>query len=218
MAEKAAIGPSSKVLDLGCGNGLTATWLSRSHGCQVVGIDLSGIRIRNAREALARQPKEVTQRLRFKRASATSLPFEDETFTHVWSQATIYHIHDKEKALSEAYRVLAKGGTFVFDDLLKPNPNISDMARTYVYERLLFDTDFSLGSYQQALEATGFAVLESHDLSQHLKQSYEYLAGITREKSGEHQEKYRSLSFAYGQMIRAVERGELGWGMYVCRK
>ena len=112
MAEKARIGHDSKVLDLGCGNGNTALWLCESRGSQVTGIDLSGVRVANAREALEHQPRDVKSRLAFERASATDLPFDHGTFTHVWSQATIYHVHDKHKALQEAHRVLGRAGLF----------------------------------------------------------------------------------------------------------
>ena len=109
MLEKAVIEPASHVLDLGCGNGNTSTWLCRSAGCRVTGIDLSGVRVNNAIESVASQPPDVQSRLKFEKASATELPFDEGYFSHVWSQATIYHVHDKAKALQEAYRVLAPG-------------------------------------------------------------------------------------------------------------
>ena len=218
MAGMASIEPASRVLDLGCGNGNTALWLSGLTGSQVVGIDLSGVRIDNARLDLATQPAEIKDRVRFEKASATALPFEEGYFTHVWSQATIYHVHDKRAALSEAYRVLAEGGVFVFDDLTKPRADVSDMAKKYVYERLIFDTEFSFDSYQTALGDAGFKVLDAQDLSPHLRKSYQHLAGITADKSQEDADRYKPLSFAYQQMVRAVEEEELGWGLYLCRK
>ena len=218
MVQKALIDRSSKVLDLGCGNGTTSTWLCKSLGCEVVGIDLSGVRISNAREDLEGQPDEVKARVGFEKASATALPFNDGSFSHVWSQATIYHIPNKEEALKEAYRVLRGGGIFMFDDLIKPKADISETAKTYVYDRLLFDTDFSFESYQDALRRTGFQILDAQDLSHHLKMSYECLAKMSLEKDHENDEKYQSLSFAYEQMVQAVENGELGWGLYLCQK
>ena len=217
MAEKARIGHDSKVLDLGCGNGNTALLLCESRGSRVTGIDLSGVRVGNAREALEHQPGDVKSRLSFERASATDLPFDHGTFTHVWSQATIYHVPDKHKALQEAHRVLGREGIFVFDDLVKPKPDISEVAKQYVYDRLLFDTDFSFDSYQKALQGAGFRVLEAHDLSPHLKMSYQFLGRITRGKIDEDAQKFQPLSFAYDQMVQAVDNGELGWGMYVCQ-
>ena len=181
MANKAGLLPESSLLDIGCGNGNTAMWLSSARECSVVGVDLSGVRINYAIQALEGAPAPLRDRVRFEKASATALPFEDGSFSHVWSQATIYHIPDKEATLREAYRALADGGVFIFDDLIKPKPDISEAARTYVYDRLLFDTDFSFQSYQDALEKTGFRVLEAVDLSERLHASYSHLASVTRE-------------------------------------
>lgn len=218
MAEKANIQVSSQVLDLGCGNGTTATWLARTIGCRVIGIDLSGVRIGNAKESLKEQPADLQQRLGFEKASATELPFEAGTFSHVWSQATIYHVHQKDQALLEAFRVLDQGGTFIFDDLTKPRADIGAAAQTHVYDRLLFDTDFSFSSYQEALRKTGFQVVEAHDLSEHLKTSYQCLAGIAKAKNQQAGDTFEALGSAYDQMVEAVDNDELGWGMYLCRK
>ena len=218
MAQKASLDADSTVLDLGCGNGTCAVWLSRVFGCRVVGVDLSGVRISNAKKDLDNENDKLKAQVEFKKASATDLPFDDSSFTHVWSQASIYHFHDKEKALSEAYRVMERGGKFVFDDLLKPKPDVSEAARQYVYDRLIFDTDFSFASYQDALRRQGFRILDAVDISQHLKASYGYLARVTGEKRDQHGGKYEALCYAYQQMVRAVEDGELGWGLYVCQK
>ena len=218
MAGKANIGRESRVLDMGCGNGTTATWLCRTQGCRVTGVDLSGVRIGNAIESLGDQPEDVRQRLGFEKGSVTALPFEDGSFTHVWSQATFYHVHDKQAALREAYRVLAEGGTLVFDDLIKPKPQVSENARTYVYNRLLFDTDFNFHSYQTALQDAGFQVAEALDLSPHLRTSYQCLSEAAQAHGQEHGEHYLQLSAAYDQMVKAIEDNELGWGFYLCRK
>ena len=219
MSRKAGVGSRSKVLDLGCGNGAVAAWLCRAFSCHVTGIDLSGVRVENAEDLRQKQPPEVMERLEFAKASATDLPYSDGCFSHVWSQAAIYHVHEKKKALEEAYRVLISGGTLVFDDLVKPKSEISQEAQTHVYDRLLFDTDFNFQSYQDALADVGFRVLEAHDLSTHLKTSYECLAAITEKRiGGTGTDKYRNTSVAYRKMAQAVERAELGWGLYVCQK
>ena len=56
MAERGGIDETSKVLDLGCGSGTTTFWLSKTQGCQATGIDLSGVRIGNAKKDLEKQP------------------------------------------------------------------------------------------------------------------------------------------------------------------
>ena len=218
MVEKGKINSSARVLDLGCGNGTTAIWLSRSLNCHVTGIDLSGVRVQNAKDSKARLDQAAQGRLVFEKASATDLPFEDESFTHLWSQAVIYHVPDKHTVLAEAYRVLKKGGIMVFDDLTKPKPEISADAQKYVYDRLLYDTPFSFHSYQDALKAKGFEILEAHDLSANLKQSYLRLADRTPKSQAEQAEHYAMLTNAYRETARAVDNQEVGWGLFICQK
>lgn len=218
MLANAGINSGSRVLDLGCGNGNTATWLCRTTGAYVTGIDLSGVRIANAVESLKDHP-DLADRLEFHKASATELPFADGTFSHVWSQATIYHIPDKGKTLQEAHRVLQPGGTMVFDDLTKPKRDISQDARTFVYDRLLFDTDFNFYSYMEALRDTGFRVLEARDLSAHLARSYTCLSEMAASGNDpELVERFAALSDAYLKMVAAVHNDELGWAQYLCVK
>ena len=219
MVEKGRIGSDAQALDLGCGNGTTAIWLAGYAGCHVTGIDLSGVRIDNAKAARERQQPELRDRLAFEKASATELPFADGQFSRVWSQAVIYHVPDKRQVLSEVYRVLEKGGILVFDDLVKPNQEVSPDAQRFVYDRLLYDTEFSFESYQEALKAQGFQVLEALDISSHLRQSYFYLADRTPKGTTDEQaEHFEWLTTAYLGTARAVENDELGWGLYVCRK
>ena len=218
MVSKARIDSSAKVLDLGCGNGTTAIWLSTNHDCHVTGVDLSGVRVQNALNARTNLDRSAQENLVFEKASATELPFDDAAFTHLWSQAVIYHVPDKESALKEAYRVLKDGGIMVFDDLTKPQPEISADAQKFVYDRLLFDTPFSFESYQDALKAQGFTILEAHDLSSHLKTSYLRLAERTPKDAGAEADHYAELTNAYRETARAVENQEVGWGLFVCQK
>ena len=219
MVAYAGINAASSVLDVGCGNGATATWLCRRTHAQVTGIDLSGVRIDNANAALETVP-ELAGKLAFEKASAAELPFPAGAFTHVWSQATIYHVPDKVKALQEAHRVLQPGGAFIFDDLIKPRPDISPAARQFVYDRLLFDTDFSFYSYIATLRDTGFRVLQARDLSSHLAQSYSALSRLAATAQGPdgYQERFDYLADAYLKTVAAIDNQELGWAQYLCVK
>ena len=151
------------------------------------------------------------------------MPFNNQTFTHVISQAVIYHIHNKEKALNEIYRVLQNGGLFIFDDLFKPKQEISAEGEKYVYERLMFNTDFSFQSYQEYLKSLGFTIVEAEDLSSHLKKSYAVLSNILENKlknkeNEEYADRYKYLIKAYDETQKSVDRSEVGWAMYLAKK
>jgi cyclopropane fatty-acyl-phospholipid synthase-like methyltransferase len=83
MLSHSGITQESRILDLGCGNGNTAIWLAQQTGCEVIGVDISRVRIENAKSKAQEYP---SLHLEFEKASATNLPFEDNSFTHVWSQ------------------------------------------------------------------------------------------------------------------------------------
>ena len=219
MVEYAGIDATSRVLDVGCGNGTNVIWVSRNTGANATGIDLSGVRIANAVASMERVP-DLAGKIAFEKASATELPFAEGAFTHVWSQATIYHVPDKVKVLEEAYRVLEPGGQFIFDDLTKPTPDISESARQFVYDRLLFDTDFSFYSYIGALRETGFKVLQARDLSAHLARSYTYLSRLASIAEGPegYQDRFDYLTDAYMKTVDAINNDELGWAQYLCIK
>ena len=219
MVEYAGINANSRVLDVGCGNGTNVIWVSRNTGANATGIDLSGVRIDNAVASLEQAP-DLAGKVAFEKASATELPFAKGSFTHVWSQATIYHVPDKVKVLEEAYRVLEPGGQFIFDDLTKPTANISESARKFVYDRLLFDTDFSFYSYMDALTEVGFRVLQARDISSHLAQSYTYLSRLASIAEGPegYQDRFDYLTDAYMKTVEAINNDELGWAQFLCVK
>lgn len=136
MLDQSGITAESRLLEVACGNGNASIWVAQQTQCEVVGIDLTSNYIDNA---LAKARNYPSLRLNFQKESATNLPFPDASFTHAWSQAALYHIPDLEKALSEVYRVLKPGGIFLFDDLVTPTSEVSETARKYVYDRLLFE-------------------------------------------------------------------------------
>jgi 2-polyprenyl-6-hydroxyphenyl methylase/3-demethylubiquinone-9 3-methyltransferase len=108
-AERAAFVPPAErdgalLLDLGCGGGLLAPHLA-GRGYRHVGVDLSEPSLRRARE----------HGVSSVRADVLALPFPDDCADVVVAGEILEHVTDLRRAVREACRVLAPGGTLVID-------------------------------------------------------------------------------------------------------
>jgi len=97
------------VLDAGCGGGLVARELAAA-GATVVGMDRSGGSLRVARRAVGASFRPVQGRLE-------RLPFADGAFQVVVAADVLEHVPDLPAATAELARVLAPGGSLVFDTI-----------------------------------------------------------------------------------------------------
>jgi SAM-dependent methyltransferase len=112
-----------KALDIGCGNGPLAIAIAKKYlNAEVTGIDYWGGEW-DYSKALCESNAEiegVANRVTFQQASASSLPFDSESFDVVVSNLVFHEVKDiadKKDAIREALRVVRKGGKFVFQDL-----------------------------------------------------------------------------------------------------
>jgi 2-polyprenyl-3-methyl-5-hydroxy-6-metoxy-1,4-benzoquinol methylase len=106
-----------RVLDCGCGTGLTSCWMAR-HGATPVGIDVSGVSVRTAgRRAAAND----LPRAFFTAASVYELPFVDAAFDVVVGVDILHHLNLAE-AVKEVKRVLRDGGKAFFHEQIALSP------------------------------------------------------------------------------------------------
>ena len=112
-----------KAIDIGCGSGPLAIGIAKRYpDLEIVGIDYWGSNWEYTKELCERnaEMEGVSTRMSFQRASASSLPFDPETFDVAVSNLVFHEIRDiadKRDAIHESLRVVRKGGTFVFQDL-----------------------------------------------------------------------------------------------------
>lgn len=95
----------SRILDLGCGNGISSRLLNQAD-FDVVGTDISALFLEEAQEW--ENPK-----LRYKVCDVLELPFENNSFDVICSNELIEHLPDVETALTGMIRVVRKGGKVV---------------------------------------------------------------------------------------------------------
>lgn len=112
-----------KALDIGCGSGALTIKLAKKYNeASITGIDYWG----GAWGYFQKQCEEnasierVIDKTEFLQASASKLPFQDDTFDLAVSNLTFHEVKDSKNkldAVKEAIRVVKKGGQFVFQDL-----------------------------------------------------------------------------------------------------
>jgi len=161
-AEHAGIRPGMYVLDLGCGLGGASRYLAAECSCRVAAIDLTPNFVEAARLLTARCG--LAERIEFHQANALAVPFENNTFDHVWSYAVTMNIADKEGLGREVARVLKPGGRFSCNEIARgsggapafPLPWASDEETSF----LVKPTEM-----RAALEAGGLSVIGQADLT-----------------------------------------------------
>lgn len=128
-----------QALDIGCGNGPLTVALARRHpDGRVTGIDTWGKAWDYAKTACERNAEAagVAGQTDFQKASASALPFEDETFDAAVSNFVFHEVvdvKDKRALIKEALRIVEKGGRFAFQDLFLVKPiygEIEDLLET----------------------------------------------------------------------------------------
>lgn len=114
---------NGKALDIGCGNGALVIQLARNYPkASIIGIDYWGKGWEFSQSDCERNAKleGVQERVSFQQASASQIPFPDESFDVVISNLVFHEVMDapdKRELIREALRVLKKGGKFVLQDL-----------------------------------------------------------------------------------------------------
>jgi ubiquinone/menaquinone biosynthesis C-methylase UbiE len=97
------------VLDIGTGPGNLPRLLAEiAPNIKVIGIDIERVLLQDARKDVLRNPTQ--NRISFLLADAHALPFFDGSFDMIVSVASLHLLHDRQKAISESYRVLKHGG------------------------------------------------------------------------------------------------------------
>lgn len=114
VLERLELGPGTRLVDLGTGNGWAAQ-LAAERGARAVGVD--------AAQRMLSRARERTRGVGLVRGDFTALPFADGSFDLAFSMEALYYADDLDAALREAVRVLDAGGSLhALIDYYEGNP------------------------------------------------------------------------------------------------
>lgn len=106
--------PGNLVLEAGCGTGAqTVIITTQNPDCRFHSIDISKISLEAAEERLRNEPCSKNDQVTFEQADIGDLPYDDETFDHIFVCFVLEHLPNPVKALIELKRVLKRNGTIM---------------------------------------------------------------------------------------------------------
>lgn len=155
LAERAHIGPGSKVVDLCAGLGGPARYLAHKYGAYVTGVELTPARVAGA-AALTRHVG-LQERVKVIEGDVRSLPFSSGSQDAVVSQEAFLHVPELEKAVREAFRVLRPGGRIAFTNWVAHDP-LSTSERQLLWDGMAATTLITMDRHAEFLREAGFVV------------------------------------------------------------
>jgi len=143
ISQTVPLTPSTRLLDVGCGNGFFSYYFNQT--CEVVGVDFS-------QKMLAMNP--ITRKLVM---DASHLTFQDFAFQVVFCHALLHHVENIDAVLREMRRVSSK-----YVVVLEPNRNNPLM---YLFSSLVKEErkalEFSMDYLKKKMSSHGLKVVAS---------------------------------------------------------
>lgn len=207
--------PGSKILDLGCGSGYFADYISKRYGSYVTGIDISKSRIDYAKENFTDM-----KNLEFIEMDFSDLSFEPSSFDLIYSFDTIYFTQTVEKMralLDKCMDILKPGGELAVFWMTNPsgyNPELFELK-----EPVAQYTPVGMWGSQKALACRTF------DLTAQAREFYinalKECHNLRKQLEGEIPEVYNVIESEFSSSAEFCTKGDNGgifrW-LYVFQK
>ncbi|MBM7769991.1 SAM-dependent methyltransferase [Actinokineospora baliensis] len=160
----AGVGPGDRVVEVGPGLGVGATWALELEPASITGVDLNPAQVQRAR---SRAPQD--DRLTFVLGAANDLPLPDSSADVVLSLEAAQHMDDLRGFADSAHRVLRPGGSFVVSTFLVPDPStvgqVSERLETFASG---VDREHPLPFFLDDVAAAGFSEVTAVSIGEHV--------------------------------------------------
>lgn len=203
MAERVALTPSDRLLEVGCFLGAAALEVAQRYWCQVTGVDFDAAIISGAKRVA--EVAGLSGLVDFRTAPPGELPFADRFFTVLWARE--FGAHD-EHLLREFLRVLEVRGRAVFMLRFRGPAGSSDEP----------GVKWSLEEAAECARTAGFEVRRMEDmtarfLEEEAPEIEQGLSAAASELAGAlGEEGLSALRASWASLLEAMRAGRLGQG------
>lgn len=220
LAERAAIGKGTRVVDFCAGLGGPARYLAHRYGADVTGIELTPARVKGAGELTRRVG--LQESVRVIEGDVMRVPLPDASADVVVSQEAFLHVPDKARTLAEAFRILKPGGRIAFTDWIAHHP-LSDADKELMWQGMAVADLYDLQTYVELIRKAGFTVGLVEDLTADWGLLLEERLAMYRKLRTETQQAgtpagHDAFYESYVRFVNLVNQAVLGGGRFVGEK
>ncbi len=232
LLQMCRITPGKRILEVGCGVGMTSWRLAKEYGCYVVGVDLSADMIAWSKKRAEREG--ILAQTEFREADAEQLPFEDREFDIVFCESVTAFPENKQRAVNEYARVTKPGGYIGMNEGTWLNyPPPQDLVQ-YIANTMENAEFLSPEGWENLLQTAGLDDIQSKIFKiSMLEQWRNQMAGLS---AGDRQDTWRAFRSFLSLYVRDPEFRKytrkispslstlrqffkyIGYGLYVGRK
>ncbi|UMZ72633.1 class I SAM-dependent methyltransferase [Natranaerofaba carboxydovora] len=224
LLRKLQIQEGDKVIDIGSGFCGLPRYIAKNTKCEkVVALNISEKENEYARNK--NKEEGLGDKIDVYEGDFNNMPFDDGEFDIMVSQDAMLHSPDKADLLRECNRVLKKGGTFVFSDILQM-PELTQEEAEKVYDRVNVPDLGTFEFYKEKLKDAGFEVVEVIEYgSSNLGKSYKSVHDILDEKKDYlindrnlPEEPINNALQGLKYWVEKASEGKINWGLFVAKK
>jgi sarcosine/dimethylglycine N-methyltransferase len=210
----------TRVLDVGSGYCGAARYIAANHHARVTALNLSDVE--NERARALNDEAGLASRIDVYDGSFEEIPFDGHRFDVVWSQDAILHSENRQRVLSEVFRVLKPGGTFIFTDPMQSDDCPQGVLQP-ILDRIHLASLGSPGFYRDTAKAVGFDTFAFDERTHQLVRHYQRVLEETRARATR---LVPRVSANYIERMQAGLQhwidgglaGHLAWGIFELRK
>lgn len=228
-AKKLELKPDELVLDIGCGWGSFMFYAAEKFGCRTVGITLSSEQATFVNEIAAQ--KGLADRVHARVLHVYDLDYPNSYFDKIVTIGAIEHMDDLHMVFSKSASILKDDGLFLVHGMTKPWPSREEELRGVTSEvgemvKEHFGVGYwkSLWEVMEALEKSGFEILDHENITRHYQLTVE--RWLERLQENEEalvdkvipEEKYREFLIFMAGYIVGFETSHTLCNQILCRK
>ena len=211
-ARSLALGPTSRVLEIGSGLGGPARYLAHKIGCPVTALELQSQLHQLACDLTTRTG--LGDRVKHVPGDALTYPFSSAVFDAVVSWLAIHHIRERGRLLARCADTLKPTGKIYIEDLYQRAPfaedDLPDVAQT-IYGVTLTSAE----DYVRDLHDAGFTNIEATDMTGDWTAFCGARTAAWRGTRERHERVHGASTYArletfFSTVVRLFESGRLG--------